>query len=265
MTEGIIALDLDGTLLDASGKYSVFTRDYLRNLTRRGYTIVLASGRPPRSIMPIYDDIGATGPVIAYNGTLTYHPLDGSFPRIDKSFPCSSIKRIYQKTKDFVDIYMCESIDTIYANKVERPLGLYFPFDEMKVVEGDLAKTMNEDLYTALFRCDEEKMPELQRICEQEKGIRWRSWNNSNYSELFFPGLDKGNALAFIIATMGVNKEDVYAFGDAANDVTMLLESGHPFAMESNKAPEQLKQFEKTQGSAGEDGVLRTLRMLFGD
>ena len=64
---------------------------------------------------------------------------------------------------------------------------------------------------------------------------------------------------------MGVSKEDVYAFGDAANDVTMLLESGHPFAMESNKAPEQLKQFEKTQGSAREDGVLRTLQSIFKD
>ena len=265
MTKGIIALDLDGTLLDASGKYSFATRDYLRELTRRGYTIVLSTGRPPRSIMPIYDDIGCSGPIIAYNGSLVFHPLNQMFPRIDKTFSAASIRRIVQRTSHFVDIYMCESADHIYVNRVEPPLGLYFPFEGMKVIEGNLESTLNEDLYTALFRCPSGRMEELREACDVEEGIAWRSWNNSNYSELYFPGYDKGHAMDFIIRALDVKREDVYAFGDAANDIGMLERAGHAYAMKENKAPHLMERFEKTQGSAQEEGVLRTLRLIFGD
>ncbi|MBQ7244190.1 MAG: HAD family phosphatase [Bacilli bacterium] len=265
MIKGIIALDLDGTLLDAEGKYSLSTRDYLRKKVEEGFTIVLATGRPPRSLLPIYEDIRCNGPVIAYNGTLVYNPKDPCFPRIDRTFSKSAILRIYEKTKTYVDSYMFESADTIYSSPHDPWLGKYFPFEGMKLVEGDIASILKEDVYTALFHCIEPYNAALKTACEEEDGIAWRSWSNCDYSELFIPGMDKGHALSYIIQKLGVPKEDVYAFGDAENDISMLLESGHPYAMEENKVPHLMTMFEKTQGSAKEDGVLRTLQSIFKD
>ena len=265
MIKGIIALDLDGTLLDADGKYSLSTRDYLRKKTSEGYVLVLATGRPPRSLLPVYEDIHSNGPVIAYNGTLVYHPKDPHFPRIDRTFSVDSIKRILTKTKDFVDGCMCESKDTVYSNPHDAWLGRFFPHEGMKEVEGDLCMTLHEDVYTALFHCPTDRMADLEKACLEEEGLAWRSWSNCDYSELFVPGFDKGQALQFIIDALGVAKEDVYAFGDAENDINMLRKAGHAYAMEENKVPHLMSEFEKTQGSARDEGVLRTLRQIFND
>lgn len=265
MIKGIIALDLDGTLLDSEGHYSLSTRDYLRKKTEEGYVIVLATGRPPRSLLPVYKDIRCNGPVIAYNGTLVYHPNDPKFPRFDRSFSKAAILRIVERTHDYVDRYMSESETIVYSDPHDPWLGKYFPHSGMKEIVGDLRETLTENVYTTLFHCPSDKMADLAKACECEEGIGWRSWSNSNYSELYIPGCDKGSALAFIIRALGVKKEDVYAFGDAENDIHMLDQAGHAYAMAENKVPHLMSRFEKTQGSAQEEGVLRTLRSIFND
>ena len=263
MNKPLIAVDLDGTLLDASGRYSEATRDYLRRLSSAGFEIVLASGRPYRSIEPIYRDLNLRSPIICYNGALVFHPFDRSFGRINKTFPKESIISIYEKTKGYVDAFMAESPSRIYVNRRDERLGLYFPFEGMDVIEGDYGDILKEDVYTCLFSCPIDHHDLLESVCNQHQGIRWRSWTNSIYSELFIPGANKGSALSFVMDQLGAKKEDVYAFGDASNDIDMLRQAGHPFAMKGCRVPDLMKDFTTTKNSVDEDGVMVELQRLF--
>jgi hydroxymethylpyrimidine pyrophosphatase-like HAD family hydrolase len=66
----LIALDLDGTLLNDRGDVSQADAEALRAFSEAGGVVVLASGRMTDNIRPFYDSIGLDGPTISYNGAL---------------------------------------------------------------------------------------------------------------------------------------------------------------------------------------------------
>lgn len=262
MIKGLIVTDLDGTLLDAKGRYSTQTRDYFRLLSSSGYLVVLASGRPFRAIESLYDDLRCNGPVIAYNGGLVFHPADSSFPRFEKRFDRSQILAIRSKSLPFCDVFMAESEDRLYVEGDGSGLFPYFPDKGIQVEEGCLEATLKEDPFTCLFHETEKETGSLKKVCLGFPDVAYRSWSNSNYSELAIPGIHKGSALAYIMKTYGIGRDDVIAFGDASNDEEMLEAAGHPFAMANARATWLKDRFAVTKNTVDEDGVIEELKRL---
>src|SRR5438105_1909399 len=83
----LVAIDLDGTLLDRDKRISDQTVRALRCLPAAGVKIVIASARPPRSVRHIYTQLGLDTWQINYNGALIWdepnrqpifhRPMDG--------------------------------------------------------------------------------------------------------------------------------------------------------------------------------------------
>ncbi|MDP1614681.1 MAG: HAD-IIB family hydrolase, partial [Methylococcales bacterium] len=98
----VIAIDLDGTLLDDKGELSEKNLEALRILDKLGVKIILCSARAPVSIARFCKIIGLQNPLVAHNGCLlTQH--DG-----------------ITKIKSF---YITEQIAKSFLNKIE-PLNL---------------------------------------------------------------------------------------------------------------------------------------------
>ena len=259
MTKPLIVVDLDGTLLNEKGSYSTRTRDFFRKLNEEGYPLILASGRPYRAMKRIYEDLRCHAPVISYNGAYVFHPLDPSFPVFEASFDAKTINRIYDKTKGYVHSFMAESREIIFIDREDQNLARYFPYYDMDIRVGPLSSTVTEATFTCLFHCDPEDLGRLKDDCHSIAGVAWRAWHNSSYSELYIPNAHKGTALTYLLRVMGRDKKDVYAFGDSENDIPMLLEAGHPFAMANNRTPELMSSFPLTKKPVDEDGVMMTL------
>ena len=259
MKKGIIAIDLDGTLLDAGGVYSSRTREYLRRLSAEGYLIVLASGRPYRSMKHIYEDLGCNAPVICYNGSLVFHPLDASFPAFETRFKAGSLRNVLSRCQEYLLSYMAETDQRIFLDKDDLFLSRYFPYTGMEFAYGDGPDVIVEDTFTLLLNCPIGLHPRLKEDCEMEEGIAWRAWSNATYSELYIPSAHKGTALTYIMKQYGIDPKDVYAFGDAENDIPMLDVVGYPYAMKNNRVPSLMNRFPQTKYSVDEDGVLEAL------
>ena len=69
-----IATDLDGTLLGSDGRVSARTRAAVLTAEDRGLQVVIATGRPPRWIPPIVEQLGERGLVVCANGAAVYDP-----------------------------------------------------------------------------------------------------------------------------------------------------------------------------------------------
>src|SRR5919107_239804 len=69
----LIALDLDGTLLDSRGQLSAGNRAALTAARGRGAAVALVTGRRFRDARPLALELGLDVPVIAHNGALTKH------------------------------------------------------------------------------------------------------------------------------------------------------------------------------------------------
>ena len=64
----MIAMDMDGTLLNPAGQVTEYSRRILRECEARGIKIVLASGRSFYNLREFYKDIGLKSPVLSVNG-----------------------------------------------------------------------------------------------------------------------------------------------------------------------------------------------------
>ena len=68
----IVAIDLDGTLLNSFGEITPNTKEVLKKAIEKGVLVVLASGRPVSAIENIANEIGAEEYLISGNGALVY-------------------------------------------------------------------------------------------------------------------------------------------------------------------------------------------------
>src|SRR3982750_3940160 len=69
----LLALDLDGTLLDSSGHISQRNRLAIQNAREQGVRVALVTGRRFRDSRPIAMELGLDIPLISHNGALTKH------------------------------------------------------------------------------------------------------------------------------------------------------------------------------------------------
>lgn len=260
----IIAVDMDGTLLSNNLRLLPLSEEIMSRLSDEGYLIVLASGRPWRSIRPYYERCHCSGPVIAYNGAYTFHPGDPHFPKLDFSFDKEVIKEIYRRGKGYVTSFMCETNTDVYVTRRDSYLAHYFWYDEMKFHVGDVEQLIEENLYTCIFRCSHAHDEELKALCESYPGVSWRHWSGSFYSELARIGANKGAGLAHIMRQYGIDREDVIAFGDSDNDAEMLRVAGHPFAMCDGKSQAIKAAFPLTKKGSNNNGVVYELISLLG-
>ncbi|MGH3992571.1 MAG: HAD family hydrolase, partial [Pseudonocardiaceae bacterium] len=80
--------------------------------------------------------------------------------------------------------------------------------------------------------------------------------------ELSRPGVTKGSGLAAVAHRLGINAEDVIAFGDMPNDLPMLAWAGHGVAM-ANAHPSVLDAADEVTAPNSEDGVALVLERWF--
>lgn len=66
-----VVLDLDHTLLAEDGSIPDRARPILSRVQENGIQVIIASGRPPRSVMHIAEQVNAKGPLVAFNGAWT--------------------------------------------------------------------------------------------------------------------------------------------------------------------------------------------------
>lgn len=256
----LIAIDVDGTLLDRESHLSASTRTYLRERALAGEVIVLSSGRPYRSLEAFYRDIGLQSPIVCYNGALIFIPGETPFPIFKEKIKKEDIRAI--ASKGIASSLMCESGGTAYIDHEDEYLRHYFPYEGIKLKKGPLEKTLKEDAYTALFKVDDEKAEALRKEIESHPGLKYRHWRGVPYAEAFKEGVDKGAAIRYLMTIFALTKDDVIAFGDSDNDFTMLQEAGHPFAMAGCHSPLLLKSFPSTKKGNDQDGVIIALKEL---
>lgn len=84
MKQKLITLDLDGTTLNSSSQLSPKTIKTIKNATKAGHIVSIATGRPYRMARDIYDELSLKTPMANFNGALMHVPhqkWDGEYSR----------------------------------------------------------------------------------------------------------------------------------------------------------------------------------------
>ena len=260
----LIALDMDGTLLDDKKEISLETKKYLKDLENDGNVIAIASGRPLRAIMPYYNDIGLTGPIAFYNGCCVLDPVNKKIESKSVKVNKDIIKTIIRKIgiDNFSNI-MCETSEDAWVLHDDLTVEDFFWRDGIKIHEGDISEILNEDPNTAIFVLKNHDFDEkIVKIAFSYENIGCRFWGDSTCCELYFLNINKGSAVADIAKAYGIDLKNTIAIGDAENDVDLLRAAYKGIAMK-NSSDELISQADMVSlDDNNNDGVKKTLEYL---
>lgn len=239
----LIVLDMDGTLLDDKKKIHLYSKRILKKLQDEGNIVVLASGRAPFALLKYYNEIGLNSPIICYNGSYIFSPIDKSFPTYKFEFDREIIKKIYKNLgKKIIKNMICEDVDKIWANVFTQGHKDFLWIDHDHSILGDIDKTLNENPMTVIFEYNNLSDKEIIKSeIEKYDGMGCRFWRNTQYCELYYKNNTKGNSLERLIKYLDIKYENIIVFGDEHNDIDMFKHGKYSVAMKNGR--DELKKY----------------------
>ena len=258
----LVAVDLDGTLLNQYGDVTENTKRVIKNVMRKGTQVVLASGRSIDSIQNISNEIGASRYIVAGNGAVLYD-IEEQKNLYENYIPIEKAKKIIdicEENSIFYNIYTNKKIVT----KNLRYNVLYYYKENLKkadrkktnidIVDSiqDYVKNMRDENIMKIFICDEtasvfnsimkkfEEVPNVETLDVSHMSRKVIKKGTLEfpieyyYTEISMKNVDKWNAIEFLINKMGINKDEVIAIGDNMNDKKMIEEAGLGITMEGS-------------------------------
>ena len=262
----LLVFDLDGTLLSSEKTIMPKTKAILHELRERGHVIALASGRPPRAVIPYYEELGLDGPIISYNGACITDPKDNEFPTYHYFFKREWILSfLRQIKKDEIINLFAESGTALYLGHNSDQFDNMFHKEGMLVINGDYEKILNEDVYAFVFQMkNDEALKKLKEINLPDKTLFLRHWYDCDgIAEFGSTEVSKAAGIKRLEEIYKIPHGQTIAFGDAENDVEMLSYVASPFAMKN--ACGKLKYMVKniTEEDNDHEGIYLTLKRLF--
>ncbi|MEP6665229.1 MAG: HAD family hydrolase [Nocardioidaceae bacterium] len=258
MTPRLIALDIDGTLVDFDESVRPSVIAAVQATRDAGAHVVLSTGRSVFSITRVIETFGLTdGYCVASNGavTFTYPPTT---VRSTITFdPEPAVRAVLEHVPDA--LVAVEVIGRGYrANR-------HFPDGE---INGELWLESVDDLIRepvtrVIIRDPQSSADEFIALAER-LGLHGTNYfvGYTAWLDLAPEGVSKASGLADIAAELGVAQSDVLAIGDGRNDVEMLSWAGRGVAM--GQAPPEVKRAaDAVTGSWDDDGVATELASWF--
>jgi Cof subfamily protein (haloacid dehalogenase superfamily) len=249
----LIAIDIDGTLLDSRSQVSPANLEVLQRAQEAGIEIVLVTGRRHDFALPIAESLGFPRWIISSNGAVTRSTRGESFHR--DLMPLATAFKICRHMPEFRDYLVitfdregrgaivCENHERLYG-VIQRWMEKNSPYIEYV---SPLEKALTEDPIQVMFCGPVELMRTAQQRLQEgdfagEITVLRTQYDHRDLTivDVLHAGCSKGHALERWAAYRGLPRSQVMAIGDNYNDIEMLTFAGHPVIM--GNASDDLKQ-----------------------
>ena len=230
----LLAIDLDGTLLDDNKRVSLQTADALRCL-RTDVRIVIASARPPRSVRGIYSLLELDTLSIHYNGALVWHEPTGKVFH-HTPMPGHLVHRVIEQARTAFPecLVSCEALDRWYTDRFDN----HYTTETGRMFKPDVIAPLDtfhhHPMTKVLLLGAPEMITQLTQLLQKSLvGDAAVVRCDPELIQIMHPSAGKGPALRRVANHYGIAMNQVLAIGDAANDVDMLQAAGIAVAMDN--------------------------------
>lgn len=257
----LVALDMDGTLLERGSAISDGNAAAVRAAVAAGVQIVLATSRWYVLAKRTADLLGITAPLICHNGALIRGPRDDT-PLLDLLIPAGTATEI-AGIADEAGYEGMVTVDNMTYLATNRAAGDASRLPAGIVLTQRLSPHAAAGAQAFLFFGQEAVDGVRARLDGTHDGALTLAWG---YSETFPPylnivqgGADKGRALLMVCKHLDIEPDDAMAIGDAAPDLEMMRVAGLSVAM-GNAPPEVRAEVDVVAPGNREDGVAWAIR-----
>lgn len=241
-TYKLVALDLDGTLLDGEKQISASTRNWIRKLENTDVHIVLATGRGYPKVSRMQEYLKIKQPMVLANGAEVWKNPQHIWKRT--LIPKADIDAIYKIAKKFDAPFWGYTTDRMVHSEEWTDAMINWNWVKFGIKHRDISvvETMRE------------------RIAQTASVMLTTS--NEHHIECAPEGVSKATGLGEVCQLLGISMKETIAVGDNLNDMEMIREAGVGVAM-GNALPELQMIADDTTETNDQDGVARVIQTYF--
>ena len=263
----LIALDIDGTLLDDRSQLPEINRRAVAEASARGIEIALVTGRRYDFAMPIARQFPCPLTMIVNNGALVKSSAGET--QLVRLLPRTVAGRVLHATSEYREMssvcFHRPRENQLIFERIDwnDPLrGGYFERNREFIAEmSPLADCLTEDPIQVMFTGSVVQAKVVESLLSRapfssEYSLAVTVYQNRDFGmvDVISPGCSKGSTLAAWVRERGWSRDDVMAIGDNLNDIEMLEYAGLPVVM-GNSVPELKSLGWRETLTNGEGGV----------
>jgi len=267
----LVAMDLDGTLVDSRRNVSEYTKKVIAKYAALGVAFAFCSGRVDNEMDSVYAALPEVKYAILANGAygLELPERRRIFANSLSPDKVRLIRATYAKYDHMFEIMLgpCVYSD---ANCLGRPedygaeyLGDVLartrtPVDDMSVFVRDL--TESADKVNIFFTSPQEQLKMIEIAAGLGTDFTHPERTNVEFTAR---GVNKGSGLKFLAETLGISPDEIMAIGDNNNDLTMLEYAVHSVAM--GNSDDSIKKIARYVTDTNDnDGAAKAIERIIG-
>lgn len=282
----LVAIDLDGTLLNSYGEVSNKNKEVIQKAMQKGVEVVLSSGRPIMSVKNLANEIGCNNYIICGNGAITYD-IQNEEIIYDKFLEKSKVLQIIKICEENSIFYNVYTKDTILTKNLNYNILFYNQENATKPEDKKTRITIMQNIEEYIRNRDEEDYLKI-TVCDNDKVVfgsiirKLRTIKDVDvldvahmsrklikdgtenvlmqyyYTEISNTNVDKWQAIEDLIQRLNIKREEVIAIGDNVNDAEMVKEAGLGVMM-GNAAPYIKEMADVVVSDNDNDGVAEAI------
>lgn len=263
----LLALDVDGTLLDSSHVLRPRVAAAVRSAQASGLIVTLATGKLLASARPLLAEMELRGPQIVLNGAATQDSRTGRperFCPLHEDDRHAVLKAVREAAPDVLVSHF--ALDGIYMDRQHPWARIFDDYGEGPPIY--VPDLLADDLPPAgkiLISGPPERLVALRSAVTPLLAPRVSiTTTTPDFLEFFDPAAGKGKALVALRERLGLPREAVVAVGDGENDLPLLSEAGLAVAM-ANGAATTRQAAHRIAPSNDENGVAVVIEELLAE
>jgi len=285
----LIAIDLDGTLLNSYGTVSEKNKLALTKAKENGLEIVIASGRSTNSVKNIANDLGICNYIICGNGSLIYdlQKEEIIYDKFIEKKKALQIIDICEQNSIYYNIY---TEDMVIAKTLSNNVLFYHQenankpdnkktkinlvqniYEYVESLENqNILKITVSDNDSIIFNGIIRKLREVKEVDVLDVAHMSRKIIKNGteevsigyyYTEITNNNVDKWDAIEYLMEKLKIKKEEVMTIGDNVNDKIMIENAGCGVAM-GNSAPYVKEIADIVVADNNQDGVAEAVEKI---
>lgn len=286
----LIAVDLDGTLLNSYGEITEYSKKVIKKIIESGSKFIIASGRPIDSIKRFAKEIESNEYFIAGNGAIIYDLKKDEiiYEKFISKQKVMEIIKICEENSISYNIYTDETIlstslkyNVLYYYKEnlkkedDKKTNIHIVDDMFKYIQN-----MKNEKFLKITICDESKIIfnsilnkikkiggiEILEVSHMSRKIITQGTEEIPieyyYTEISLSNVDKWSAIQYLAEKLNIQENEIIAIGDNMNDKKMIENAGVGIVMKGS-TPAVVEVANEVAPGNNEDGVAKILQKYY--
>lgn len=261
---GLIACDLDGTLLHSDGTLSPRTVTSIRRVEAANWMFVMVTGRPVRRILHVAEEAGLTGVALCSNGAIVFD-LQAHTMVDDHPIEPATATALVSDLREAIDgVYFAFELGLQFGREDAYPRQISPLHSKAPVNEriGDALELAASPVHKLIVAHPERDFDRLLRDVTAIAGGRAEVTHSAReFVEVSARGVDKASGTRKLAERLGIDARYAVAIGDMPNDLPMLAWAGLAVAV-GNAHPDVRRAAHRVVAANDDDGVADMLDSL---